>query len=56
MEEEVVFRGQAVTIPLCYETRRETFIEVTSDFYDKLTVRPDPVPLDLPGSNECNNN
>ena len=40
MEEEVVFRGQAVTTPLCYETQRETFSEVTTGFDDKLTAFP----------------
>ena len=31
MEEEIVFRGQAVTTPLCYmyETQREMFSEIT---------------------------
>ena len=42
-EEEVVFRGQAVVTPLCYETQRETFSEVTTGFDDKLTALPDPV-------------
>ena len=42
-EEEVVFRGQVVTTPLCYETQRETISEVTAGFDDKLTAPPDPV-------------
>ena len=36
MEKEVVCRGQAVTTPLCYETQRETFSEVTTGFDDKV--------------------
>ena len=43
MEEEVVFRGQAVTTPLCYETHRETFSEVTIGFNDQLTAPHVPV-------------
>ena len=43
MEGEVVFRGQAVTTPLCYETQREMFSEVTTGFDDKFTAPPVPV-------------
>ena len=42
-EEEVVFRGQAVVTPLCYETQKETFTEVTTGFNDKFTAPPAPV-------------
>ena len=34
MKIEVVFRGQAVINPLCYDIQRETFSEVTSGFDD----------------------
>ena len=37
-----------MTTPLCYETQRETFSEVTTGFDDKFTA---PSALDLTGSN-----
>ena len=44
-------RAKAVTVPLCCETQRETFSEVTAGFNDKFTASQEPVLLDLTGSN-----
>ena len=40
-----------MTVPLCCEIQKETFSEVTSGFNDKFSAPPEPVLLDLTGSN-----
>ena len=40
-----------MTPPLCCETQKETFSEVTTAFDDKFTAPREPMLLDLTGSN-----
>ena len=40
-----------MAVPLCCETQRETFSEVTAGFNVKFNAPPEPVQLDLTGSN-----
>ncbi|MPC49051.1 hypothetical protein E2C01_042841 [Portunus trituberculatus] len=43
----VVFRGQAVTVPLSCEAQRETFSKITTSFNIRFTAPPELLLLDL---------
>ena len=49
--EGIVFKFEVVTAPLCCETKRKAFSEVTGGFNDEFTPTPLSSASDLTGSN-----